>query len=209
MKTLRFVKPVAVLTICLALCLMLPAQEQGCIETSALGKMAGATSVATLNARKEKAGDSYRAQVVYAARMMEIDPNNRSAAELLLNLIPKNIDGPQQDVWLELDELNQCPSGGLADSDLMPLFRLQYHLPRILARAVLLVPDKMPEYVAYAYISIQSPDSDYAVQMQEVCRAKHQAFVNAVAKMSDDDRKWFLAKIFNPKGCHALALPEQ
>ncbi|MGD0901648.1 MAG: hypothetical protein ABR924_01780, partial [Terracidiphilus sp.] len=73
MKTLRFVKPVAVLTICLALCLMLPAQEQGCIETSALGKMAGATSVATLNARKEKAGDSYRAQVVYAARMMEID----------------------------------------------------------------------------------------------------------------------------------------
>jgi hypothetical protein len=201
--------PAALLAITLALCASVFAQEPGCLETSTMGKMAGATSIATLKARKQEAGDSYRAQVIYAARMLEIDPNNKSAAELLLNLIPKDIDGPQQKVWLELDELPQCPSGNLSDSDLMPLFRLQYHLPRLLARAVLLVPDKMQDYVTYAYISIQNPESDYAIQMQKVCRVKHLEFVSAVDKMPLDDKKWFVAKIFNPDGCHPLAFPEQ
>jgi len=191
------------------LCALSSAQEPGCLETSAMGRMARATSVAALKARKQEAGDSYRAQVIFAARMLEIDPHDKKSAELLLNLIPKNIDGPEQAVWLELDELNLCPSGGLPDSDLMPLFKLQYQLPRLLARAVLLVPDKMPEYVAYAYISIQNPDSDYTLQMKRVCRVEHANFLSAVGKLPPDDRKWFLAKIFNPNGCRALAFPEQ
>jgi hypothetical protein len=79
----------------------------------------------------------------------------------------------------------------------------------LLARAVLLVPDKMQDYVTYAYISIQNPESDYAIQMQKVCRVKHLEFVSAVDKMPLDDKKWFVAKIFNPDGCHPLAFPEQ
>jgi len=185
------------------------AQEPGCIDTTALGRMARATSIAALKARKLRTGDSYRAQVVFAARMLETDPKNRGAAESLLNLIPKEIDGPEQAVWLELDELDQCISGGLSESDLNALWLLQHHLPRLLAKAVLLVTNKMPEYVAYAYISIQNPDSDYAIQMKRVCRAQHRIFLSAVEKMPTEDRKWFMEKIFSPNDCHALALPEQ
>jgi hypothetical protein len=209
MKGSWLVKPVVLLAASLALCAASLAQERGCLETSAMGRMASANSPATLNARKQKAADSYRAQVIFAARMLEIETQDKSAAELLLNLIPKSIDDPRQQVWLELGELPQCPSGGVPDSDLKPLFRLQYHLPDLLERAALLAPDKMPDYVAYAYVSIQNPDSDYAVQMRKVCRAKHREFVNAVDMLPPEDKKWFVEKIFNLSGCRTIAFSEQ
>ena len=115
MKGSWLVKPVVLLAASLALCAASLAQERGCLETSAMGRMASANSPATLNARKQKAADSYRAQVNFAARMLEIETQDKSAAELLLNLIPKSIDDPRQQVWLELDELPQCPSDGVPD----------------------------------------------------------------------------------------------
>jgi hypothetical protein len=202
------IKSIALLTMGLALCSAAVAQEQACLETSVMGKMAGATTIATLKARKEKAGDSYRAQVIFAARTLEISPLDKRAAELLLDLIPKDDDDPHQTVWIELDELNQCPSGGLSDSDLNPLFRLQYHLPRLLARAVLLVPDRMLDYVTYAGFAL-TPESDYAVQMQKVCKKEHRRFMAAFEKLPAKDIVWFKAEVINPESCKALYFPEQ
>jgi hypothetical protein len=170
--------------------------------------MARANSPAELKVRKQKAGDGYRAQVIFAARTLEIDPSNKSAAESLLGLIPESSDDPHEAVWMELDELPDCHSGGVSDSDLKALSLLQYHLPRLLARAVLLVPGKMPEYVAYALLGM-SPDNDYAVQTRKVCRARHQEFVKAVEQLSPRDKKWFVTTIFNPDGCRTIYFPEQ
>lgn len=209
MKGLSLAVSSVLAAICMVYAPQLPAQEPGCVDTSMMGRMARANSPAELKERKQKAGDSYRAQVIFAARMLEIDPNNKSAAESLLNLIPESIESPHEAVWLELDELPECPSGGVPGSDLKALDLLQYHLPRLLARAALLVPDKLPDYVSYAYVSIQNPDSDYTEQMQRVCRVKHQLFVNAVDKLSPRDKKWFLSKIFNPDGCRPLHFAEQ
>jgi len=61
---------------------------------------------------------------------------------------------------------------------------------------------------SYAYEANQYPDSDYAVQMQSVCRAKHAEFPKAVNKLDAKVRKWFVGKILNPDGCHGLAPPE-
>jgi hypothetical protein len=66
----------------------------------------------------------------------------------------------------------------------------------------------LPRYVAYASISVHDPHSDYAVQMQAVCRAKHSEFVKAVERLQKDQRDWFVKHVFNPEGCHALALRE-
>ena len=208
MKDLWLVRSVVSIGACLAACAALPAQERACLETSAMAAMARANSPAVLEARKEKAGDSYRAQVIFAARMLESEPQDKSAAELLLNLIPKDEVGPEQGVWLELDELDQCPSGRVPDSDLKQLWRLQYHLTRDLANAVLLVPEKMFAYVTYAPLSV-NPESDNAVQMKRVCRARHKQFLDAVNRLSPDDKNWFVAKIFNPQGCRTIAFPEQ
>jgi hypothetical protein len=67
----------------------------------------------------------------------------------------------------------------------------------------------MLAYVSYANTSSGYPDSDYAVQMQGVCRAKHREFVKAVDQLPPADKKWFLSSTFNPDGCHALYFPEQ
>jgi len=208
MKGLLLVGSAVLAAVSMAYAPLSSAQEPGCLDTSIMGKLARANSPAELSARKQKVGDSYRAQLIFAARMLEIDPRNKSAANLLLGLIPESSDDPHEAVWLELDELPDCPSGRVPDSDLKALDMLQYLLPRLLARAVLLIPEKMPAYVAYALLGL-GPDNDYAVQTRKVCRAKHQQFVKAVEQLSPNDRKWFVEKIFNPVGCKTIAFPEQ
>ncbi|MGA3344557.1 MAG: hypothetical protein ABSC76_06730 [Terracidiphilus sp.] len=201
-------KSIAFPAMCLTLYSVAFSQERQCPESSVMGKMAGANSVAGLKAWKIKAGDSYRAQVIFAARMLEVDPTNRSMAELLLNLIPKDSDDPHQAVWLELDELSQCSSGGGTTSELKALDLLQYHLPRLLARAVLLVPNHMTDYVTYAEFAL-TPESDYALQMQRVCKREHRKFRAALDSLPVKDIAWFKKEVINPENCKALYFPEQ
>ena len=171
MRDLWSMKSWVIPVACFALCAALPAREQGCFEISRMAAMAGAKTPAALKAFKEKAGDGYRARLIFAARMLEIDPGNKLAAVSLLNLLPKVEFGPEQAAWLDLTQLEQCPSGGLPGSDPTVLDILTYHLPRLAARSVLLAPDKMFDYVSYAPFSV-TPDSDYAEQMETVCRSE-------------------------------------
>jgi len=208
MKDLWTVKPLVVLIACFTVCGMSVAQKSNCRETAAIGEMARAVSPVVLRVLKQSAGDSYRARLIFAARMLEIDPNNKSTAADLIRLIPKDELSPEQAVWLDLLQIDEDPNRCLPDSDLKPLGLLQYHLPRLLARAVLLVPGKMPEYVSYALIST-CPDCDNAVQMRKVCTARHQQFVDAVNKLSPKNKNWFVSEILNPVGCRIIAFPEQ
>jgi hypothetical protein len=165
--------------------------------------MARAKSSEAVTVAKQKAGDNYRAQVVFAALSFELRPTDKAAAVLLLNLIPQ--DDGQQTTWMTLGD-SLCDSESVAD--MKSLGRVGDRLPRDLAKAVLLVPDRLPGYIAYAATSVHDPHSDYAVQMQTVCRAKHPEFVKAVEGLPADQRDWFVKHVFNPDGCHALALPE-
>ena len=173
-----------------------------------MAAMARANTSAALKARKERAGESYRARLIFAARTLEIDPRSKAAADSLLSLLPRDEDDIERAAWFDLTQLEDCPSGGLPGTDLEPLGTLQYHLPRLAARAVILAPDKMFDYVSFTQLAL-SPDSDYAVQMRKVCRTRHRQFVGAVNKLSPKDKSWFVSEIFNPDACRTLAFPEQ
>jgi hypothetical protein len=192
-----------IVVLCAASIGVLSAQEPNCGEVVAMAKMARAKSSAAVTAEKQKAGDSYRAQVVFAARSFELRPMDKGAALRLLNLIP--VDDAQHTTWMTLGDVLCSPESA---AEMKALGGLGDRLPHDLAKAVLLVPDKLPGYIAYAPTSVQDPHSDYAVQMQTVCRAKHPAFVKAVEGLPADKRDWFLKHVLNPDGCHALALPE-
>jgi hypothetical protein len=194
---------VVALTFLLAPCRMLPAEKPNCGEFDAIAKMARAISTAELAAHKLNAGESYRARIVYAAKLSELDPQLRDAAVLLLNLIPK--DDEQQRVVMTLGE-HHCVTESYHEMKL--LAQLAERLPRDLARAVLLVPAKIPEYVAYSITSVEDPHSDYALQMEKVCRARHPEFVEAVTKLPREKRDRFLKYVFDLDGCNALTLPE-
>ena len=185
------------------------AQEPGCLEISRVAAMAKAKSMPTLEAQRQKASDSYRTRLVFAARSLEIEPQNRAAAELLLNLLPKDEVGPEQEIWMDLPQLQQCPSGGVADSDLFPLFKFRDRLPRIAAKAILLHPERMLDYISYGLLASGDVDSDYAIHMGAVCRRKHAEFSQAVSQLPPKDRKWFVSKLVDPASCKTLAIQEQ
>ena len=96
MKILRDGKLVFALYVIFAFSGSLYAQESSCNEIPAVAYMASARSSVSLRAQKQKAGNSYRAQLVYSARMLEINPQDESAAKLLLDLLPKRYDDPHQ-----------------------------------------------------------------------------------------------------------------
>jgi hypothetical protein len=179
------------------------AQVPSCTETAAMAKMAHARTSAEIAAERKMAGDTYRGQVVFVARSFELRPRDKAAALALLNLIPQSEE--QHLAWMTMGD-SLCDSESVAD--MMSLGRLGEHLSRDLAKAVLLVPAKMPDYVRYGPTSVQDPHSDYAVQMEAVCRAEHPEFVKAVEGLPLDKKEWFVSHVFNPDGCHAVALPE-
>jgi len=121
----------------------------------------------------------------------------------VIELIPRNAG--QDAIWHSL-EGSLCEHESV--EDMKTLGSLQARLPHDLAKAIAMHPDKMYEFVSYAYDSIQDPHSDYAVQMQAVCRRHHGRFVDAVNQMPEKDRNWFTTKIFDPAQCRAIALPE-
>ena len=178
-------------------------QEANCGEVAATARMARAKSLAALNAEKPKAGGTYRARVVFAARAFQLNPNSKHAAEMLLESIPK--DDEQQRVLLELGD-SLCDGESL--SDMESLARVGDSMPESLARAVLIVPEQLRAYVAYALTSIQDPHSDYAVQMEIVCRAQRSEFIKSVGRLPSDQKTLFIKRVFNPDTCKALSLPE-
>jgi hypothetical protein len=169
----------------------------------AIARISRANAIATLAKAKQDAGINYRAGIVSAARAFELQPGEKSAAVLLLNLIPQ--DDGQHAILVTLGD-SLCDEESVAEMKL--LSRIGERLSRDFAKAVLLAPEMLPKYVAYASTSVHDPHSDYAVQMQTVCRAKHSEFLTAVDRLPTDQRGWFVKHVFNPEGCHALALPE-
>jgi hypothetical protein len=203
MKTHQIVRCVVALVFLLAPCTVSPAQKFDCGEIEAIASMARAISTAELAEAKVKAGESYRAQFVYAAKQFELKPEKRDVALLLLDLIPK--DDVQQQMLMTLGE-HHCVTESY--HEMKSLAQLVERLPHDLARAVQLVPAKIPEYVAYSITSVQDPHSDYAIQMQKVCHVRHSEFVAAVAKLPWQKKDRFLKYIFDPEACNALTLPE-
>jgi hypothetical protein len=178
-------------------------QAASCSQVRLLARMAHTNSSPALKRLGALVDGSYRSKLIFAFRLFEIGPAETGSALKVIELIPRNQD--QDAVWHSLE-------GPLCDQesveDIKALGRLEARLPHDLAKAVDMHPDKMHDFVSYAYQSIQDPESDYAVQMQPVCRHHHGQFLNAVNQMTEKDRNWFAKKIFDPGGCRALALPE-
>jgi hypothetical protein len=139
---------------------------------------------------------------------MELHPTSKAAAETLIGLLPNDGDDAGEAAWLDPVALQECPSGGFSIHELDALFLLEDRLPKLVAKAVLLSPGKLPQVLARTQLFI-TPHSDFTVQMQPVCRRRHRAFQDAVNGFSPRDKEWFVTKIFNPESCRAIYFPEQ
>lgn len=203
MSTHRSLKCLVVAWVCCVTCQTSPAQGPDCRKVTAMARMARAQSTPKLLVQKGKAGVSYRSQLIFADRFFELHPNDLNAAISLLDLIPGDHD--QHSVWMTLGD-SLCDDESLAD--IRTLGRVRDDLPHELAKAVLLVPEKLTRYLDYALIAAQDPHSDYAAQMEAVCRAKHAEFQRSVRALPLNKSAWLTKHVLDPENCHAHALPE-
>jgi hypothetical protein len=169
-----------------------------------MAQMSRANSAEELLEARSKAGGSYGEQIVYAARLFELHPKSEAAALRLLNLMPQYDEDPQVIVWEPFGVF--CNAASRADEE--SLANLGERLPHDLAKAVLLVPEKMPAYVAYGAIAIGDPHSDFVLRMKAVCLAKHPEFVKAVTELPAHDKDFFAKQVMNPESCQPLTFPE-
>lgn len=193
----------ALMVMCFGMPVWACAQGESCEQIASMARMASARSSEALNAEKQMAGDSYRAQVTFASRAVELHPKDPESAVRLLNLIPKN--DVQKSAWMTFGD-SLCDRESI--SEMKALGRLGGNLSGNLARAVVIVPDRMQIFVSYAIEATQDPHSDYAVQMRGVCEVRHPAFQKAVNELPPDKRGWFEKHILDPVGCRVRALPE-
>jgi hypothetical protein len=173
-----------------------------CNQLHAAAHIAGAKSLKALNEEKKGAPSGFVIEIVATFRAFELQPQSRTIAESLLRQIPK--DETQQEVVSALDAAI-CDDESTAE--MKALAHIKYGLPRLLARAAEVAPEFMKAYINYSSIALD-PHSDYAVQMQRVCRNRPQQFRKAVAALSEADRKWFKTEVLDPKSCRAIAIPE-
>lgn len=185
--------------------LLVPAtiRAQTCREVSSVAEMARANSPNALNKAREKAGDSYRTRLILAYRSFQLNRGSKAAAEQLFALLPA--DDEQQKVVMTLGD-SLCDEESLAE--MRTLARVNEGFARELARAVLVAPRFLPEYVHYSTIAVGDPHSDYAVQMKRVCQQVHNKFEFAVNQLPEEKRKLFTEHVMNPNTCKVLAVPE-
>jgi len=167
-----------------------------------MSAMVRATSTKALSEARARAGDGYRSNFVFAYRSFQLK-RNAVNAERLLALIPK--DDAQQAIVMTLGD-SLCNEEPITDMEV--LSRVAEGFARELASAVLLARSYLRIYVAYGMQATLDPHSDYAIQMQRVCRLAHRDFLHAIEQLPKDERQQLSLHVLNPNTCRAIALPE-
>jgi hypothetical protein len=178
-------------------------QEQSCTEVRAMVRMARATSLAVLEKEKGSAGTGYRARTVYVFRRFDLVPRDHAAATAVLDLLPKHES--DEGVFWGFDS-SLCE--GETDAEILALAGVEWRRAHDWARAAILLPERMADYVSYPLIVGLNPHDDYAVRMRRVCLAHPKELTAAIVALSAHDREWYLERVFNPQGCRTLGFPE-
>jgi hypothetical protein len=185
-----------------ALCGQLCAQQLSCAQVHAMAQIARARSTSQLNPLRTSAGNSYRAQLVFAFRALELQPTKLTASAVL-DFLPK--DDSHREEWYSL---SGWICDGEKDQDVKSLAELQGRMSRDFAKSVILSPSRMYQYVSYPVIIGLDPHDDYAEEMTAVCRRRPREFAAAIDQLPEKDRTWLRQVVFEPSDCRALAHPE-
>ncbi len=178
------------------------AMEIECGDVIAMAKVAAARTEKVLESEAKRLGDSYLAHSVFAARHFELH-NDRRSATVLMGLLPANEE--QQIAWGSLGE-SMCDRETTAEMKV--LGGLGDRLARNIARAVILVPEKMISYVNFSLMTTSDPHSNYAIEMRRVCLHRQQELAAAVDTLEMDKKQWFRTHVMDLSTCQALSLPE-
>jgi hypothetical protein len=172
-----------------------------CSQVGALVKMAQSRTLVALNRARLEASLDYRAQLVFASMQFKIAPNRQSAMALL-KVIPR--DEESMIPWSLEDSL--CEEEAVAE--MKTLAGIANVLSRQFARAVILVPEFMPQYLHYVMNSVGIAESDGSVQMRRVCLLRKARLRKEMDALSKKEKRWFEKRVMDMERCKPLSLGE-
>jgi len=143
------------------------------------------------------------ADLVFFSRKMELRPDTK-AAEGLLQAIPASI--AEETMFTNFPTWHDGTTETVRD--MASFGRIYHRWPRLVARAALLKPDRMTNYVRYLRLAPNDMHGDFTGNAEIVCRKKHAEFVSAFEGLSEDDRAFIKKYVFDPTACKAIFLSE-
>ncbi len=169
-----------------------------------LVEMADCKNLSCLSMQRAKLpSDERMANLVFFSREMELRPDTK-AAEGLLQATPATV--ADETMFTNFPTWHDGATETV--HDMASLGRIYNRWPRLVARAALLRPDCMTNYVRYLRLAPNDMHGDFTGNAEIVCRKKHTAFVKAFEGLSDDDRAFIKKYVFDATSCKAIFLSE-
>jgi hypothetical protein len=178
-------------------------QTDHCRQQKQLAAIETARNLEELSMLRKQSGATSDAAFFIAYRAFELKQSPENAANLL-KLTPQT---EREEVARYAIDGHNCYE--VTDKEYSALDSMYDGLSPLLARAVMQAPQLMDKYVSYSLLATMDVHSDYPQQMVSVCRAFHPQFINAVSRLSEENRSWMRKRIFNPERCKSLYKQEE
>ena len=143
-------------------------------------------------------------EFVFFSRWLMLSPKSTVAAHGLLQTIPAT-QKEAEDLMLLSDPPEKISA---SISDLLALGNIHDRWPQLAARAVLLSPKGMTNYVAYLPLAAIDMHSDFTGNATRVCSKLPKEFRSAIAGLSEEDRAYVRRKVLDPDSCEAIFVGE-
>jgi hypothetical protein len=143
-------------------------------------------------------------ELVFYTRWLSLSPQSIPAARGLLKTVPAT-----KEEAIALITLADAPEeGDISQGEMTALGQINDGWPRMLARAVLLLPASMKEYVVFLALAADDIHSDFTSHAQKVCRKFPKEFRSAVAALPEEDRTYVRRHVFDAEQCKAIFVGE-
>ena len=143
-------------------------------------------------------------ELVFFSRWLMLSPKSTVAAHGLLQTIPVN-QKEAENLMILSDPPEKISA---STSDLLALGNIHDRWPQLVARAVLLSPSDMTNYVTYLPLAAIDMHSDFTGKATRVCNKLPKEFRSAIAGLSKEDRAYVRRKVFDPDRCEAIFVGE-
>lgn len=172
-----------------------------CLQEHQAAKILLSRDVAELDRDREALPPSFIFYLMHAYRRFQLEGSVGSAG-LLLQALPQT--KVEYTATYEIDA-GDC---AIAPGESRALDAAYDGMELIAAKALLLSPANMDQYVRFGIFATQDVHSRFGALTVPVCRAYPRAFKRSVMRMPSKDRSWFTTHIFDAWHC-TNRMPEE
>lgn len=149
--------------------------------------------------RARRPKDDTIADIVFFSRQTVIHPSKDSAAGLLQST---PVDEDTQMTFTNFTSWQDGMTESTHDMDV--LGKVYFDWPKLVAKAALMRPEMMSNYVQFLRLAANDIHSDFTGNAEHVCRTQRAAFNKAFRALPEKDQEFIRRVVFQPDTCTAV-----